>query len=275
MTPAPRRASRHALLLLVCLGSLTHFVRLASPREVVFDEVTMGQYVRAYCCTGERVLDMHPPHAKLLIGAAARLGGFDGSFAFEKIGTPYGDTPIFALRLVPALAGILIPPLFLLLLIELGASFPIALLGGLMLALDNALLLETRIIVWDGILVASILRIAGVLFLRAAHAGPRRLAPDSRRSSRRPGGRHEAHRPRRAGVDAGLSRPRPRRRPRRDPCAGHAGGLIIAGLAFAVYAAGWVAHWMLLTQPGPGDAFYQTTGRMMDDISRRARRDGP
>jgi dolichyl-phosphate-mannose--protein O-mannosyl transferase len=36
----------------------------------VFDEVTFGKFVQAYCCTGERFFDIHPPHGKLLIAAA-------------------------------------------------------------------------------------------------------------------------------------------------------------------------------------------------------------
>jgi dolichyl-phosphate-mannose-protein mannosyltransferase len=264
MTALPRDV-RRALIWLVALGATTHLLNLTSPREVVFDEVTMGGYVRAYCCTGERVLDMHPPHAKLLIAAVVRLAGFDGAFTFEKIGLPYGDTPVFALRLVPALAGILIPPLFLLLLLELGASFPIAALGGLLLALDNALLLETRIIVWDGILVAATLG-SLVCFLSAQRAPARigwRILAAGALAGLAVGSKLTglaAPALMMLCLAAGLGVVRAPWRARVVQA------LVICGAAFAVYAAGWVAHWLLLTQPGPGDAFYQTTGRMLDDI---------
>jgi dolichyl-phosphate-mannose-protein mannosyltransferase len=33
-----------------------------------------------------------------------------------------------------------------------------------------------------------------------------------------------------------------------------------------VYFAGWVLHWVLLPNPGPGDAFYPTTGKIVDDL---------
>lgn len=264
MTPLPRR-TKHGLLVLVVIGALTHFAGLTYPRQVVFDEVTMGQYVAAYCCTGEHVLDMHPPHAKLLIAAAAKLGGFDGAFSFSRIGLPYDTTPVFALRLVPAIAGVLIPPLFLLLLLELRASFPIALLGGLMLVFDNALLLETRIIVWDGILLASILG-ALVCFFSAQRAPDRvgwRLLAAGGLAGLAVGTKL-------TGLAApglmllclafglGVVNARPGARMRQ--------ALVIAGMGAAVYAAGWIAHWLLLTRPGPGDAFYATTGRILDDI---------
>jgi dolichyl-phosphate-mannose--protein O-mannosyl transferase len=54
-------AVRRPLALLLLLGALTHFSGLAHPREVVFDEATFGNYVSAYCCTGERIFDVHPP----------------------------------------------------------------------------------------------------------------------------------------------------------------------------------------------------------------------
>jgi hypothetical protein len=81
---------------------------LSSPRQVVFDEVTFGKFVQAYCCTGERFFDIHPPIGKLLIAAAAKLGGLSSSFQFETIGQSYGTEPVWALRLVPALMGTLI-----------------------------------------------------------------------------------------------------------------------------------------------------------------------
>lgn len=263
MTPWPQ-GLRRALVALVALGALTHFTGLSRPREVVFDEATFGDYVAAYCCTGERIFDVHPPHGKLLIAAAAKAGGFDGRFVFERIGLPYGETPVWALRIVPAIAGVLIAPLFLLLLLELGASFPMAMLGGLMLAFDNALLLESRIIVWDAILVASTLGALVCFFV----------------SERQPGGWGWRLA---AGALAGLA----------VGCkltglaapgliavclAFGLGGvrgsignraakaLVLAGAAVTVYVAGWAAHFWLLTQPGPADAFYQTTGRFVDDL---------
>lgn len=260
---------RQAALLLV-LAALTHFAGLASPRQVVFDEVTFGKHVAAYCCTGERVFDVHPPHGKMLIALAARIGGFDGAFGFERIGQPYGDQPVFALRFMPALMGTIIPVLFFLFLRELKASPPTALLGGLLVALDNAFTVETRIIVFDGVLVAATLG-ALVCFLAA-----------QRRA--RPGWLLVA-----AGALAGLAvgtkltglaapglivlclafglgvvhGPPPRARLRQ--------AAIVLGVAAVVYLAGIVAHWALLPNPGPGDAFYPTTGRLVEDVIRGQR----
>jgi dolichyl-phosphate-mannose--protein O-mannosyl transferase len=43
-------------------------------------------------------------------------------------------------------------------------------------------------------------------------------------------------------------------------------GLVVVGAALLVYVAGWVAHWLLLPNAGPGDAFYPTTGRIVADL---------
>ena len=256
---------RRALLVLAAIGAVTHFSALTHPRQVVFDEATFGKYVSAYCCTGERIFDVHPPHGKLLIAAAARLGGFDGQFGFDQIGQPYGETPVAALRVVPALAGTLIAPLFMLLLLELGGSFAIALLGGLLLALDNALLLETRIIVWDGLLVASTIGALVCFFAAERHSTGTgwRLAAAGALAGLAVGCKLTGLAAPAlmavclafglGGVNGGLHRR-----------AGHAA--ILAAAASVVYLAGWIAHWLLLTEPGAADSFYTTTGSFIDDL---------
>lgn len=263
MTVAARDL-RAAIIALLLVGAATHFTGLTYPREVVFDEATFGKYVAAYCCTGERIFDVHPPHGKQLMATAGWFAGWDGRFSFERIGLPYGDVPVFALRFVPALAGTLIPALFLLLLLEFGASFPAALLGGALLVLDNALLIETKIIVWDGVLVASTLAALVCFFgaLRTGKDGWRLVL---------------------AGACAGLAvgckltglaapglmavcllfgvggagAPLGRR-------LRQAAILVLSGAA--VYLTGWWLHWTLLTQPGPADGFYTTTGRFFNDL---------
>jgi len=255
---------RRAIVALAIAGALTHFAGLAYPRQVVFDEATFGKYVAAYCCTGERIFDVHPPHGKLLIAAAAWAGGFDGHFTFDHIGLPYGETPVAALRAVPAIAGLLIPPLFMLLLLELGASFPAALLGGILLLLDNGMLLETRIIVWDGLLVASTLG-ALVCFLSAMRHGGFgwRLVVAGAVAGLAVGCK-----------TTGLSVPALMALCLFFGAGGARGavshrvkqGAVLALAGSIVYLAGWWIHWAVLTEPGMADGFYTTTGRFVDDF---------
>jgi dolichyl-phosphate-mannose--protein O-mannosyl transferase len=254
---------RRQVALLLAVGALTHFAGLTSPRQVVFDEVTFGQYVQAYCCTGERFFDIHPPHGKLLIALAAKIGGFDRSFVFEKIGQPYDGAPVAALRFVPALAGTLIPLLFFLFLRELKASPPIALAGGLLVALDNGFLVETRLLLIDGILMAATLG-SLVCFLVSQRTGRwwalvsagllAGLATGTKLTGLAAPGLILLCLAFGLGVvDAPLGR-----RVRQ--------GLVVIAAAVVVYLAGWVVHWLILPNPGPGDAFYQTTGRIVTDL---------
>jgi dolichyl-phosphate-mannose--protein O-mannosyl transferase len=82
--PAPRDIWR-ACALLIALGTATHLVGLTYPREIVFDEATSGNFVSAYCCTRERIVDVHPPHGKLLIALGAKLGGYQGDFKPRRL----------------------------------------------------------------------------------------------------------------------------------------------------------------------------------------------
>ena len=258
------REIRRPLAILLLVGGLVHFAGLSHPREVVFDEATFGNYVAAYCCTGERIFDVHPPHGKLLIALGAKLGGFDGHFKFDHIGQPYGDQPVMALRFVPALAGTLIPLVFFLFLRELRASPPIAFLGGLLVALDNALLVDTRIIVFDGILVASTF---GALACFLAAQRQSRIGWPIVAAGLL------------AGLAVGTKTTGLAALALMGVCLVFGLGvvraswslrvkqaLVLAAGAAVIYVAGWVIHWVVLKNPGPGDAFYKTTGHMVTDL---------
>lgn len=77
-----------------------------------FDEVHFGKFA-AFYILGEYYFDVHPPFAKLLLGAAAWFSGFDGNFSFENIGDSYtlNHVPYVGLRALPAALGALTVPL--------------------------------------------------------------------------------------------------------------------------------------------------------------------
>jgi dolichyl-phosphate-mannose-protein mannosyltransferase len=61
-------------------------------------------------------MDVHPPLAKLLITLAGWLAGFNGDFDFKDIGKDYlePNVPYVAMRMLPAVMGIMtIPTMFL------------------------------------------------------------------------------------------------------------------------------------------------------------------
>ncbi len=133
------------LLVLTVLAALTRFWGLFHPRAVIFDEVYYEKFTADYLAH-VFYIDVHPPLAEQIFAVAARLL----HLPYTLLGHPY---PAPSLRIVPAFAGTLIIPVFYVLLRRLGASRQLATLGGLLLLLDNALLVESRAILPDSMLV--------------------------------------------------------------------------------------------------------------------------
>ena len=256
------RESRWLAVSLLIVSALTHFIGLGYPREVVFDEVHFGKFVSAYCCTGERFFDIHPPHAKLLIAGAVKLSGYDGNLSFEHIGQPYGEFSPVPWRIVPALAGTLLPLVIFGVLRQLGTSASAAWFGGMVVVLDNALTVQTRVIALDGVLLVATFgslwaylaaekllqrrgltgRVALGLLVAGSLAG---LAVGTKFTGLIALGL--------LGVlvlyrlVASRSLPMLRR--------WIAAGALVVLSAAAIYAAGWVVHVVLLPNPGSGDAW--------------------
>jgi dolichyl-phosphate-mannose--protein O-mannosyl transferase len=264
-----RPSARWPLVALLVIGLATHVIGLSHPRQVVFDEVHWGKFVSAYCCTGERVFDVHPPHGKLLLTIGAVLGGYDGAQSFESIGLPYNGTPVFFLRLIPALCGIAIPMLFFWFLRGVGGSIPIAWLGGFLLAVDNALILETRTMLFDGVLVASSLA-AFVCLSAIDRAASRGRAWIWTLACGALSGLAVGTKFTGLAVPAlvalWLAHVWWTSRSGRDRTLILLRGVAIAAAGVLVYLVGWFLHFSLLTQPGPADAFHPTTGRFIEDL---------
>jgi dolichyl-phosphate-mannose-protein mannosyltransferase len=81
---------------------------------------------------GKFFMDVHPPLAKLLITLFGYLAGFDGEFDFKDIGKDYLEpgVPYVAMRLFPAICGILLAPTMFLTLKAVGCRTITAFLGA-------------------------------------------------------------------------------------------------------------------------------------------------
>lgn len=77
-------------------------------------------------------MDVHPPLAKLLLTLAGWLAGFDGEFDFKDIGKDYLEpgVPYVAMRLLPAVCGILLVPTMFLTLKAIGCRTTTAFMGA-------------------------------------------------------------------------------------------------------------------------------------------------
>ncbi len=259
----------HAIgIFLLLAGLITRLVSLSYPPQVIFDEVHFGKFVTAYCCTHERFFDIHPPHAKLLTAGIAWMGGYRGGFSFENIGQDYGATPIVPLRTTAALAGAILPLLVYVLLRQAGVSVEISFLGGAAILLDNAFVLQSRVIALDTVLLATTF---GSLICW--------LSAESRQ------GKQQLWYLVGSGILAGIALGTKftglsalamlgvltlihmiTGRSVQNAFSWAKRGLLVLGVASVVYAGGWVLHYTLLTQPGSGDVWQIPTGNMVEDI---------
>lgn len=136
---------------------VARFYYIWFPSEVVFDEVHFGKFASYYL---ERTyfFDLHPPFAKMLIAAVGWLVGFDGKFKFENIGDSYIEhsVPYIPLRALSAILGTLTVTLMFETLKQCNYSIWTCILGSAIVALDNAHVGETRLILLDATLIISV-----------------------------------------------------------------------------------------------------------------------
>jgi dolichyl-phosphate-mannose-protein mannosyltransferase len=135
---------RPELIGLIVAAFATRLWALFAPNAVVFDEVYFKGFAAHYM-DGHYYFDIHPPLGKLLLGGFGHLIGLSSADMLN--GTALG------LRLLPAIAGALLVPLVWGILRRLGASRAFAFLGAFLILLDNALLVESRFILMDSMLL--------------------------------------------------------------------------------------------------------------------------
>jgi dolichyl-phosphate-mannose-protein mannosyltransferase len=100
-------------------------------------------------------MDVHPPLAKLLITLAGWLAGFDGEFDFKDIGKDYIEpgVPYVAMRMLPAIMGVLTVSMMFLTLKATGCRTSTAVMGAGLVIFDNALTTQSRLILLDSPLI--------------------------------------------------------------------------------------------------------------------------
>ncbi|KAI1339270.1 dolichyl-phosphate-mannose-protein mannosyltransferase 1 [Xylariaceae sp. FL0016] len=144
------------MLLVTVVGAIVRLFRIYQPTSVVFDEVHFGGFATKYI-KGKFFMDVHPPLAKLLITLFGWLAGFDGNFDFKEIGKDYLEpgVPYVAMRMFPAICGILLIPTMFLTLKAVGCRTATAALGASLLVFENGLLTQARLILLDSPLVLA------------------------------------------------------------------------------------------------------------------------
>jgi len=161
-------SKKWSLGILLTASILVHFLFFGHPNQIVFDEVHFGKFISAYY-THEYYFDIHPPLGKLIIAGFGKLFDFKPEFSFAEIGEKFPDNKYMALRFLPSLAGTLLPLVIYLLALELGFSRLAALIGGLLIIFENALLVQSRYILLDAFLLLG--GFTSLLFYFRYHAG--------------------------------------------------------------------------------------------------------
>lgn len=158
------------LLLVTMLALWTRLSWLGRPAAVVFDEVYYGQFVSLYMKRVFFMDDSGPPLGHMILALGAYLGGFDGNFVWNRIGAEFPSAVcVWSLRLVPALCGALCVPLVYLLTLELTCSRWAALGAGLLLLLENSLIVQSRFMLLESVLIFFLL-LAFLSYLRFHNA---------------------------------------------------------------------------------------------------------
>lgn len=147
--PGPRRELLICLLLMLAAAAF-RLPRLGLPAEEVFDEVYHAKTAQQYL-KGEPPTEwVHPPTAKLLIAIPVALFGYNA----------------WAWRLAPALAGILLAPVFYLLARRVVPSERGALLASVLLLSDGVYLVQSRIAMTN--IFAVLFQVAAALLVLRA-----------------------------------------------------------------------------------------------------------
>lgn len=144
------QGTQNILLGLVLIGFVLRFVLINDPSEVIFDEVHFGGFMSNYL-RREYYFDVHPPLGKLMIAAVGYLFGFDGSFSFKSIGDSYinSSAPYITLRTFMVVLSLASIALSYATVIEMGFGTLAASICATLLVFDNALVIQSRIILLD------------------------------------------------------------------------------------------------------------------------------
>jgi dolichyl-phosphate-mannose--protein O-mannosyl transferase len=144
--PGPRRTLLLALTFALAAAAF-RLPRLGMPNNEVFDEVYHAKTALQYL-NGERPLEwVHPPTSKLLIAVGVELFGYHA----------------WAWRLAPALAGILLAPVFFLFARRVLASERAAILATALLLCDGVYLVQSRIAMTN--IFAVLFQVSAALFV--------------------------------------------------------------------------------------------------------------
>jgi dolichyl-phosphate-mannose-protein mannosyltransferase len=137
--------------ILAVASAFTHLIFFGRPLSVIFDEIYFLKFI-GYYWEGMYYFDVHPPLGKLIFFWFGQIFGITPSIDIGSIGTSL-DPALILFRIVPLTAGILIPLVIYRLCRTLELSRLSSLSAGLLLCIENSLIVQSRLVVMDLLLV--------------------------------------------------------------------------------------------------------------------------
>ena len=153
------------LMLILVVAALLRLTGIAHPDMTMFDEVIYKNYI-TMTLAGQPSFDIHPPLAKLLMLEVAKGYDFPLTHNMTKEMVPFGSFPYVPLRSLVALFGMLLPVFVYGIGRKIGYSSKWALVPALFVACDSALILYSRVMLPDMILLT--MNFAGIFFAISA-----------------------------------------------------------------------------------------------------------
>ena len=147
------RSDTQAIVIIIVLAALLRFPYLSHPDITQFDEVIYTDYA-LHILNHEPLFDIHPPLARIMFAEAARVSPPESTSLIPlAIGQPFGDFPYVIVRFMVACFGVLLPLVIYGVARALRFDPRIALLPALFVVFDNALVIYSRVILPDTLLL--------------------------------------------------------------------------------------------------------------------------
>ncbi|MES2216205.1 MAG: phospholipid carrier-dependent glycosyltransferase, partial [Patescibacteria group bacterium] len=146
-----RKKDSVAAFFIFIISCVTHLLYFGAPAGVVFDETYFLKFVGFYE-TGSYYFDIHPPLGKLIFLVFAHMIGVTPSIEIGNIGAALPPSLIL-LRLLPIVAGILLPVVVYYLCRRLKLSALVSLAASILICFENSLIVESRFVLMDSTLL--------------------------------------------------------------------------------------------------------------------------
>jgi dolichyl-phosphate-mannose-protein mannosyltransferase len=139
--------------IIAVISAVTHFAYFGYPLSVVFDETYFLKFVGQYW-EGLYFFDVHPPVGKLIFVFFAWITGITPTSQIGAIHTAI-DPSLVYFRLIPIIAGTVLPIVIYFICRRLNLSYVTAFLAGLFICFENSLVVQSRFVLIDPLLILT------------------------------------------------------------------------------------------------------------------------